>query len=234
MKRKNKESAQIAATLQHRKELKANRRKEPTLRRTVGQRLVKPKLLIVCEGENTEPSYFNHFKLSTVKVVAIGEGYNTVSLVRRAVQLAKKEAYEQVWCVFDKDDFKANDFNSAIAKAQSTGFGVAYSNQAFEYWILSHLDDHQGGAMHRMNYNARINELLQPYKLTYDGLNSKRITLEMFEVLNERDEKTKKSRGVLAIERAKRNYARYDHANPAGEESSTTVFKLVEELLKYG
>jgi hypothetical protein len=37
----------------------------------------------------------------------------------------------------------------------------------------------------------------------------------------------------LAIMRAKRNFNRLDHSNPAKEESSTTVFRLVEELLKY-
>ena len=47
--------------------------------------------------------------------------------------------------MFDKDDFSANDFNNAITIAESNNLGVAYSNQAFEYWIILHFDDHQGG-----------------------------------------------------------------------------------------
>jgi hypothetical protein len=33
--------------------------------------------------------------------------------------------------------------------------------------------------------------------------------------------------------RAERNYDDFDHKNPAKEKSTTTVFKLVRELLKY-
>jgi hypothetical protein len=42
-----------------------------------------------------------------------------------------------------------------------------------------------------------------------------------------------KERKTLAIERAKRNFAFFDQTNPAKEESSSTVFRLVEELMKY-
>ncbi len=37
----------------------------------------------------------------------------------------------------------------------------------------------------------------------------------------------------IAIKRAKRIYDLYDHSSPALEESSTTVFRLVEEILKF-
>jgi len=55
--------------------------------------------------------------------------------VNRAIALKESFAdnYDQVWSVFDKDDYSANDFNQAIAIASANGFGVAYSNQAFEY-----------------------------------------------------------------------------------------------------
>jgi hypothetical protein len=46
-------------------------------------------------------------------------------------------------------------------------------------------------------------------------------------------EKINLMRVELAIKRAERNYNQLDHSNPAAEESSTTVFRLVEELLKY-
>ena len=116
-------------------------------------KLERPTILIVCEGENTEPSYFSQFKLSTATIKAIGEGYNTVSLVNRALKLSKEKSYDQVWCVFDKDDFSVNNFNNAITLSEANNFGVAYSNQAFEYWLILHFDDHQGGGMHRDDYN---------------------------------------------------------------------------------
>lgn len=117
--------------------------------------------------------------------------------------------------------------------AEDQDFRVAYSNQAFEYWIILHFDDHQGGGMHRRDYDKKLNSLLKPFKLTYDGGRSKIITEEIFEVLDGIDEKTNKERKMLAIQRAKRNYEQFEHVNPAIEESSTTVFRLVETLLRY-
>lgn len=233
MKMKDKRAEQIEAKKRHREQLKSKRRNEPVFERNEPVLQEKPTILIVCEGENTEPSYFSQFRLSTATIKPIGEGYNTISLVNRATELAKEKDYEQVWCVFDKDDFDNNDFNNAIVTAKAQNFGVAYSNQAFEYWIILHFDDHQGGGMHRKDYDKKINNLLKPFKLTYDGEASKLITEEIFEVLDGIDEKTNKERKILAIQRAKRNYEQFEHANPATEESSTTVFRLVETLLKY-
>lgn len=233
MKMKDKKAEQIALRQKHKEQLKVNRRSEPNFERPEPKLSEKPTILIVCEGKNTEPSYFKQFRLSSATIKPVGEGYNTISLVNRAIQIASQGVYEQVWCVFDKDDFSEIDFNNAISVAEANNFGVAYSNQAFEYWIILHFDDHQGVGMHRDEYDQKINNLLKPYKLTYDGKNSKVIIESIFELLDGIDEKTKKERKILAINRAKRNYNNFDHSNPAKEESSTTVFKLVEELLKH-
>lgn len=54
-----------------------------------------------------------------------------------------------------------------------------------------------------------------------------------FEILDSIDSNTGKIRVSQAIARAKKIFDNYDHNNPAEEESSTTVFMLVEELLRY-
>jgi hypothetical protein len=233
MKMKDKKAEQKAAKQKHREQLKAQRRKEPSLERPVAELTEKPSILIVCEGENTEPSYFNQFRITSAKVKSVGEGYNTISLVDRALALSQQGNYDQVWCVFDKDDFNDNDFNSAIQIALTNNFGIAYSNQSFEYWLILHFNDHQGAGMHRDNYNDKINEHLKPFKVTYDGNGTKLIEEDFFELLDGIDEKTSRKRTELAIDRAERNFNHFDHINPAREESSTTVFRLVRELLKY-
>lgn len=230
---KDKKAEQKAAKQKHLEQLKAQRRKEPILERPVAELTEKPSILIVCEGENTEPSYFNQFRITSAKVKSVGEGYNTVSLVNRALALSQQGNYDQVWCVFDKDDFNDNDFNSAIQIAVANNFGIAYSNQSFEYWLILHFNDHQGGGMHRDSYNDKINEHLKPFKVTYDGNGTKLIEEDFFELLDGIDDKTSRKRAELAIDRAERNYNHFDHTNPAREESSTTVFRLVRELLKY-
>lgn len=233
MKMKDKKAEQKAAKQKHREQLKSQRRTETSLERPVAELTEKPSILIVCEGENTEPSYFNQFRITSAKVKSVGEGYNTVSLVNRALALAQLGNYDQVWCVFDKDDFNDNDFNSAIKIAEANKFGVAYSNQSFEYWLILHFNDHQGGGMHRDNYNDKINEHLRPFKVIYDGNGTKLIEEDFFEQLDGFDKTTNRKRVELAIVRAERNYNNFDHKNPAKQESSTTVFRLVRELLKY-
>ena len=61
MKMKNKQAEQNAAKLRHKEKLKANRRSQPDLERKEAFLNIKPTILIVYEGKNTEPSYFNHF-----------------------------------------------------------------------------------------------------------------------------------------------------------------------------
>jgi hypothetical protein len=229
MKMKNKKQEQIENKRRHKKALK---RPEPDLKRPAPTKLERPTILIVCEGENTEVSYFSQFRLTSARLVPLGEGYNTITLVNRAVELSKKGKFDQVWCVFDKDDFSAQDFNGAITMAEGHGFRVAYSNQAFEYWILLHFEDHQGGGMHRAEYNAAINERLKPFGLNYDGNGTKIVSPELFELMEGKDEH-QKIRRDNAIARSKRNIARFHNQSPANQESSTKVFLLVEEIIKY-
>jgi hypothetical protein len=67
----------------------------------------------------------------------------------------------------------------------------------------------------------------------FDGNGSKVITPELFALLEGIDARTGKPRKELAICRAKRIYDKYDHSNPAKEESSTTVFELVIKLMNF-
>ena len=233
MKMRNKKDKEETDRQKHKQRLRSTRRETGTIERSIPSLDVKPTILIVCEGENTEPSYFRQFRLSSATIKTIGEGYNTTSLVNRAMQIANKDKYDQVWCVFDKDDFNDVDFNNAINIAKANNYGVAYSNQAFEYWLILHFDDHQGGGMHRNDYNDKIKILLKPYNIIYDGKNSKMVNEDFFDLLDGVDEQTLKERKQLAIERAKRNFNQFDHNSPAKAESSTTVFRLVEEIVKY-
>ncbi len=239
MKMKNKKAGQIEAKVKHLASIKAakkRRREEPILERDKPTKKEKPTILIVCEGKNTEPSYFEQFKLSLATITTVGKGFNTVSLVKQAIALSKKGNYEKVWCVFDADPKpenpkQAQNFNAAVKMATEKDFGVAYSNQAFEYWLLLHFEDHQGGAMNRDQYEEKINSYINKLGANYDY--DKFVSEDFFDVLFAIDAKTKKGRVDLAIDRAERNYRKWNHRNPAKEESTTTVFKLVRELKSY-
>jgi len=60
-----------------------------------------------------------------------------------------------------------------------------------------------------------------------------KIFTSLSKVLDGIDAKSKKPRKQLAFDRARRNYEQHLHANDALKESSTTVYLLVEELIKH-
>lgn len=197
---------------------------ERTLRRTSSLRLVKQTFLIVCEGEVTEPEHFNSFRLTSANVKAIGKGMNTISLVKEAIAVRDIEKrrnrnYDQCWVVFDKDDFSDSDFNAAIQMAQTNGFHVAYSNQAFEYWLLLHFNLYQR-SIHRSRYGEMPSHLL--------GFRYGKTKGDSMKVFNVIYPKTR-----IAIENAEKVLESFDGSNPAKEESSTTVHKLVKQFMQF-
>ena len=205
-----------------------NRKNDPRLERKLarvsGVREVKQTFLIICEGVNTEPDYFNAFRLTSANVKAIGQGMGALILVQKAISIKEREkqkgrTYNQNWVVFDKDDFPENDFNAAILLARQNGFEVAHSNQAFEFWFLLHFNLYQG-ALHRSRYEKMLSTLLGFTYTKKSGVSSK-----MFNMLFLRQEQ--------AINHAKAVMKQFDKNNPAQEESSTTVYLLVEELNKF-
>jgi hypothetical protein len=200
-------------------------RKERDIRRKVGVRPVKKSFLIVCEGQNTEPDYFNSFRLTSATVKAVGKGLGTRVLVKEAVGIRQEEqrkgkTYDQYWVVFDKDDFPDEDFNLAIQEAKAEGFQVAWSNQAFEFWFILHFHLYQG-PLHRSKYAEMLTKLTgMPYSKKA-GVASALYNL-LFPKLD------------TAISHAKTVLASFNEGTtPAKAESATTVFALAEQLRVY-
>jgi hypothetical protein len=178
-----------------------------------------PRFLIVCEGEATEPNYFNalaaELKLS-VNVRIEGLGDNTDSLVERAIELKQEDDYVQTWCVFDRDSFPATRFNRAIQLAENQGLSVAYSNEAFELWYILHFEYLQAG-LSRNAYKQKLGEQLgkkyeKKSRTIYDEIKDKQDT---------------------AIRNATRLLLTYDRPNPEQDNPSTKVHLLVQELSKF-
>ena len=194
------------------------------LSRRQGVREIKQSFLIVCEGEKTEPDYFKAFRMTAATIKAVGQAMNTITLVNKAISIReadqkRKRVYDQCWVVFDKDNFPAKDFNQAIQLAEKNGFHVAYSNQAFEYWFLLHYNLYTG-AIHRNQYKDMLTRLTgMPYSKS-EGYGAVMYNLLL-------------SRQQQAISNAETVLAEISHGNPAEEESSTTVQRLVLELNKY-
>lgn len=109
------------------------------------------KVLIVCEGEKTEPLYFSelidHYEIHSANVRISGEcGSDPVSVVEYGFQLYQEEKiansgpFDRVYCVFDRDNHV--NYQQALTKIASykpkTTFIAITSVPCFEYWLLLH------------------------------------------------------------------------------------------------
>lgn len=199
-----------------------NPRKDHSVRRRAGFKPVKKTILIVCEGENTEPEYFNAFRLTSATVKAIGKGLGTMSLVREAISVREQEkqkgkSFNLCWVVFDKDEYQ--DFDEAIEFAKKNGFEVAYSNQAFELWFLLHFKKYSG-KLHRREYPKLLEKHLGlPYS-KQEGF----ATMLFQRLLPYQS---------AAIINAETIIAETQGIKPSLAESSTTVHNLVKQLNEY-
>ena len=113
------------------------------------KKLAPANYLIVCEGKQTEPNYFNGLKkkinekygnkidVLIPQIEVKGMGKNTKDLVKytsKFVNYSNKE-YGKIWVVFDKDDYSDEQFDNAIANCD---YNVSWSNPNFELWLLLH------------------------------------------------------------------------------------------------
>ncbi|MCD4782080.1 MAG: RloB family protein [Candidatus Omnitrophica bacterium] len=191
------------------------------LKRKEEKRAERENILIVCEGEKTEPNYFKAFHVTSANIKVLGKGFNTKSLVKDTEKINEKaringEPYDQVWCVFDRDSFTKEQFNTAIQMAEKYGFHAAYSNEAFELWYI----------LHSEYFTARLNRKAYQVKLTkFLGAKYKKNDTLMYSKLLSKQKK--------AIRNAKKLLKQYSSTRLADNKPSTTVHLLVEVLNKY-
>jgi hypothetical protein len=128
--------------------------------------------LIVSEGTRTEKLYFEYLgkqlPANMVNTVVVdGAGINTVAVVRRAMMLREQRSknknapdYDEVWAVYDKDDFPAKDYRAAIELARKEGIESGHSNESFELWYVLHFADLEA-AVGRKVYIERLSNVLK-------------------------------------------------------------------------
>jgi len=198
--------------------------------RAYGTRAMRTRFLIVCEGEKTEPNYFRALEQSLprgmVEIRVEGVGDNTRSLMRRTKETRDKLCrasglpFNQVWAVFDRDSFPADDFDNAIHMAKADKIRCAWSNEAFELWYLLHFEDRQA-AMDRTEYGPKLTKHLRKRYKKNDEQMYKQIS---------------KCGGdeAQAIRRATRleDNRKAAGTTPAKANPCTTVYLLVEALRK--
>jgi hypothetical protein len=118
-----------------------------------------PTFIIFCEDKVSGPVYFKYFETNKIKINLIGNQKSDLDNVVNAIKYGEdnellavvSEGLEgtQIWRVFDRDVEAAAEqihlnhikFNESIKLAADKGFKVAWSNDAFELWVLLHFED---------------------------------------------------------------------------------------------
>ncbi len=203
------------------------------MKRTQKQRKIRDTILIVTNGKRTEKLYFDNLTNSFSSMFKIKVEYKNEQpdeLVEYAKNL-DSSLYNQIWCVFDIDDsHKEGHLLYALAEAKKHNINIAYSNEAFEVWLLCHLTKNIRPSLTRKTYIKEINNYLEEKRLPKYQKNDLDLLKNQFI-----------PKALQASEVAKKIYQSFE-ANHQKEfsgnknypiwdwKSTTTVYQLIEAL----
>lgn len=203
-------------------------------------RTKKYRYYIFCEGEQTEPQYFNGFKrlieenpiYKDMVLIEIEPcAAETMRVIGKAEEFVDKNQIQkgQIWCVYDKDSFPAKDFNGVVTRAKNLNqqnpelqYHCAWSNECIEFWFILHFANYRSNN-HRIEYISFLNNKFKELGIGKYQKNMKNI----FDILMEH------GNPKLAARFAKRIIEEGQGMSPAEIAPGTKVYELVEELAKY-
>lgn len=197
---------------------------------------------IFCEGEKTEPQYFESMKSIIASepmyknmIYIKGLGKNTTGVLQYAIDYVNEHKITngQIWCVYDKDDFPSQSFNEVeyridrlnedmSEKQGSLQYHAAWSNQCIEYWFLLHFEFYQTDGS-RADYMRKLSEHFGEKQCGKYEKNSDTI----FETL------TWNGKPKQAIKWARRRLDQFVGKTPTESVPATKVHELVKNLTKY-
>ena len=145
-----------------------------------------PIFIIFCEDEISEPIYFKYFETSNIKVNIVKKQKSKIDNVLRAICYCTDKGFIKpnngvsclqnddihIWCVFDRDIEETSQkiklgnvsFNESIKTAEASSIKTAWSNDAFELWILLHFEDvdiNNNDYKNRKTYYKRLTEIFK-------------------------------------------------------------------------
>ena len=207
-----------------------NRKKQRDLKRNRQPRERAAKILIVCEGEKTEPNYFQNivdaYKLPSAHVTIKGLGGDPNGILKCAQERyedekRKGDPFDAVYCVFDKDSHPSYQATlekiKQIKKPRDTYFAII-SVPCFEYWLLLHFK-YSNRAYHASGKRSIANQVIKDLEQFIPDYSKN--TKDFF--------KTYQDKTNYAIKNAKKAVVA---AEQCGTDNPTTnVYVLVEKLM---
>lgn len=186
--------------------------------------------LIVSEGKETEPNYFEGLKNQInlkyhghISMKIIGTGKNTKGLLKYAQSVVSSSVneFKHIWIVFDKDDFPDANFDETCFECEklsneNTAYHALWSNQCIEYWFLLHYN-YEETPLKRKDYFSKLSKHM---KRRYEKNQTDIYTLL-------------KPNLHTAIKNAKKIAMKYADANPSECDPCTKVYEIFDMLKNY-
>lgn len=196
------------------------RKRPQRSRRRVGQRERSAVIRVLTEGEVTEREYLRLVCPDSVKLQFGKKISSPIRLVKEAERdqrtdrgrRAVNRSFDEIWCIFDRDDHHGVD--EATRAATRAGIGTAVSNPCFELWLILHVRE-QTAHISASRVQARAREL--------DLIEGKNLGLTKLESLKTSYHKAKDR--ALALDRM-----HLRNGSPQGSNPSTGVWRLVDRL----
>lgn len=154
-------------------------RQNRKLKRQAATRSARRYFFLFSEGEKTERDYFLALQAvldpKEVKIEHNGPLGVPKTVATQAIEAAKEkglakgrrgkklnsfEENDEVWAVFDRDEFECYD--EAKRMCTSAGISYAYSDPCFEIWLNLHFGDHEAPCT-RHDAQAKAKELIEGY-----------------------------------------------------------------------
>lgn len=189
------------------------------------QTLTPRKQYLICTEGKSEAIYFAHYKSSTGPVIiALDKSDHKISLVKKAIEERNSRIQagefdaelDEVWVVLDRDADPSNrldksHFNQALNLAEKNNIFIAYSNDAFELWLILHYQDLWASTHREQLFKILSKHRGKKYEKTQDLY---------------REIKSSRPKAIQRAESLLKTKQRPENANP-----STTVHKLVIKLI---
>lgn len=193
--------------------------------------------LILCQGEKTEPNYFEEIKERinnkykdkvVIQVEPKKEG--RLDLLKTAERIVEnsKNGLDHVWLVFDKDEFNKDEFDNTEHKARSLNkkqkrvkYHVLWSNQCIEAWFLLHFIDLKVDIT-REDYIKKLNDNWKKCGIEGEYLKNDKQIYNKLEKYQED-----------AIRRAKKIISENKEKAPSQIAPGSKVYEIIEMLKIY-
>lgn len=198
-------------------------------------REVHPKIYIWSHTQKAEIEYFQDFKnhlrstlLMPKKDICWTPQELLIKVIHWKNKNINKKDRDQVWCIFDVDDFykdSRKELIKAVENARKNNIKIAYTNECFELWILLHFLKPTSAISRGKDIEKKIQNEFKKHKLGKFKKNQK-----VFDILLQfQSVAVKNAKSILH----KYNNINWDEKLSEKGNPSTSVHFLVDEINRF-